>query len=62
MATINIKSFLFSKTVWLAGIQGIVGAYLLGFTEYKEVGYALILKSFADIGLRFKTDSPIRLI
>lgn len=54
-----MKSFLDSKTIWLAIFQAFVGGVIIFFTEVDMVGYSVLVKSIADIILRFLTTQPI---
>ena len=53
------KKLLQSKTVWLAIIQGVVGIAIAVLTDLDMVGYVAVVKSFADIALRYVTKQPI---
>lgn len=58
----TMKSFLQSKTFWVAVAQLIVALSIV-IRDYEPAldgaGYALIIKSFIDVYLRFKTDTPL---
>ena len=53
------KSWLHSKTIWLAAVQLAVGFTLVFTTQYPEVGWIVTLKSLLDVLLRFLTDKPV---
>lgn len=58
------KSFLASKTIWLAVAQVLVGIYLVFLQsepELRVVGAGLLSKSGLDVLLRFKTDKAVTL-
>jgi len=53
------KKLLQSKTVWVAIIQAVVGIAIAVLTDLDLVGYIAIIKSFADVVLRYVTKEPI---
>lgn len=55
-----MKSFLKSKTIWLAVLQGIAGVVTVSITQYPTVGELLVLKSVLDIAVRFMTTEGIQ--
>lgn len=48
-----------SRTVWLAILQSIIGIVIVILTEADMGGYALMVKSIADIILRVDTTKPL---
>ena len=57
-----MKSFLKSKTVWLAvaqGVSGIMVAFLATDPTLSGVGWFLLLKSGVDVFFRFITTTEI---
>jgi len=53
-----------SKTVWVAGLTGVMGilaAIMAEDPELKLAGVVAILKAILDFVLRLKTDEPVRL-
>lgn len=54
------KRLLQSKTIWLAIIQAILGITIAVFTELDMIGYIAIVKSLADIALRYVTKASIK--
>ena len=55
----KIKQALKSRTVLLAIAQAIVGVLVILLTEADLGGYALMVKSYADILLRADTSVPL---
>lgn len=55
----KIKQALKSKTVILAAAQAVLGIVILVLTEAELVGYAMMVKSLADILLRALTTEPL---
>jgi len=53
------KSFLYSKTFWIAIIQGVMGALFVFQTEYPEVGWIILVKSVLDVILRSVTKTKL---
>jgi hypothetical protein len=54
-----MKSIFKSKTFWIATLQALLGAIVVFSSSYPDVGTLLILKSIADISLRFLTTQPV---
>ena len=55
------KSFLSSKTIWIAILQGVAGVLIAMANVEPELGYLLVMKSMIDVTLRFLTEKPISL-
>jgi len=55
----KIMSALMSRTIMLAIVQAIVGVVILVLTEADMAGYAVMVKSVADIFLRVDTTRKI---
>lgn len=54
-----ITQALKSRTVIVAVLQAVLGIIIVILTEADMVGYAAMVKSIADIVLRFDTTKPI---
>lgn len=54
-----LKKALKSRTVQLAIAQAVLGIVVAVLTELDLVGWVTVVKSIADIALRFDTTSPI---
>ena len=53
------KSWLKSKTVWLAVVQALIAGVVVFQSAYPDAGYLLLAKSALDIFLRYITTQPI---
>lgn len=57
------KSFLTSRTIWLAILQAVAGVLVVAISENPElggVGWLMIAKSGVDICIRFLTTKELR--
>jgi hypothetical protein len=57
----NTKSFVYSKTFWIAILQVVVGVVVVLEGQYPNVGELLMVKSILDIILRGLTTERITL-
>lgn len=55
-----MKSFLKSKTLWLAILQFALGGVIMLQSQHPEIGGLILAKSVIDIALRFLTTEPIK--
>lgn len=55
------KSFVYSKTFWLATIQALIAIIAIFATAYPQVGELLLIKSILDVLLRVGTDTKLSL-
>lgn len=53
------KPWYYSRTLWLAIVQGIAGIVMVVATQYPTMGDILILKSIVDMILRVLTTQPV---
>lgn len=57
----NTKAWYFSRTLWVAVIQGILGIIVALGTQVPVVGWLMVIKSILDVALRFLTSTPVAL-
>lgn len=55
-----MKSWITSRTVWLAILQSVAGIVVIFMTNFPGIGWLAIVKSIVDIALRFDTQAPIQ--
>ena len=54
------KSWLASKTVWIAILQAIGGVLIVVYTENPTFGWAMLSKSVVDVFIRALTTEPLK--
>ncbi len=57
-----MKNLFYSRTFWLAVVQGVMGILVVVETQYGSIGWLAIVKSAVDIFLRMDTSAPVKLV
>jgi hypothetical protein len=56
----QIKAWLYSKTLWVAILQGVAGVIAALVIDHPTIGGLMIVKSIIDISLRLVTYTKIQ--
>ncbi len=59
--TLDPKKWYFSRTLWLAVLQGVLGVVIVINTQAPTIGWIVVLKSILDILVRISTSQPVTL-